>query len=59
MIDFSEFEDEDFDPSDPIEYDDMNMFRFLVIGSFSSVSCDLFLYPFDLIKTRLQVQGTV
>ena len=51
--------DEDEDDSDPIEWDDMNMPQFLFFGSLISVSCDLHLYPFELVKTRLQVQVTV
>lgn len=52
-----EVEEHDF--SDPIEWDDMNVPTFLFFGSVISVSCDLCLYPFDLIKTRLQVQNLV
>ena len=33
--------------------------RFLALGSFISLTCDLVLFPFDLIKTRFQVAGTV
>ena len=54
-----EVEDDEEDDCDPIEWDDMNMPQFLLFGSLISVSCDLHLYPFELVKTRLQVQVVV
>ena len=44
---------------DPIEWESLDMPRFLLFGSVISVSCDLWLYPCELIKTRLQTQGSV
>lgn len=40
-----------------IGWEDLDVAKFLAVGSVVSVSCDLALYPFDLIKTRMQVQG--
>eukprot|EP00013_Stygamoeba_regulata_P013370 CAMPEP_0177669734 /NCGR_PEP_ID=MMETSP0447-20121125/23644_1 /TAXON_ID=0 /ORGANISM="Stygamoeba regulata, Strain BSH-02190019" /LENGTH=348 /DNA_ID=CAMNT_0019176711 /DNA_START=171 /DNA_END=1214 /DNA_ORIENTATION=+ len=42
---------------DTIDWEDMDMARFLTVGSVISISIDSLLFPFDMVKTRLQVQG--
>ena len=44
---------------DQINWEDLDPVKFLMTGSMVSVSCDMLLFPFDLIKTRMQVQGSV
>eukprot|EP01095_Lingulamoeba_sp_RSL-Kostka_P001137 TRINITY_DN115_c4_g1_i1.p1 TRINITY_DN115_c4_g1~~TRINITY_DN115_c4_g1_i1.p1 ORF type:complete len:352 (+),score=54.93 TRINITY_DN115_c4_g1_i1:98-1153(+) len=51
--------DDDDDDDDQIGWDDLNLPLFLMTSSFVSVGCDAVLYPFDLIKTRLQTQNKI
>mmetsp|Transcript_13228 Transcript_13228/g.37577 ORF Transcript_13228/g.37577 Transcript_13228/m.37577 type:complete len:439 (-) Transcript_13228:93-1409(-) len=44
---------------DRIGWQQLNLYKFLVYGAFVSAFCEVMVYPFDLIKTRLQTQGTV
>jgi hypothetical protein len=48
-----------FDARSQVVWDDMNMSLMLVYGSVFSIVSDAALYPLDVVKTRLQVQGQV